>query len=331
MVPVNNHRHPHTQDQSRGGRIAQVRHWLQPLLTRIDGRQLLFALVVFYFLSGTYFVRGDQQAVVLVFEKVAQSRILPGPHWTWPFPIARVEKLKTLEMKRLTVGVEPPDRILGRAADSRSQFLTGDQNVINVRLAVQFSIKEPVPYLYLSRDVHSVLAATVESALSSIVVRRRVDDLLTTEKIAVQQEVQNASQRLLDVYGCGISLWNISIESIRPPDEVLEAFRDVASAREDRERIKREADIYANDILPRARGEAYRRIEEANGYCERKVRESQGDAARFVSLAREYSKAPEVTSARLFLETMEEVLPRLKKVVVESGTGGIDIDLIQKK
>jgi membrane protease subunit HflK len=331
-VGPSSHEHGHHHPHSQGGALQGLRHRLIHLRARAGWRQAGIVLAAIYLLSGTFFVQADQQAVVLVFERVSRSRILPGLHWTWPYPISRVEKLRTWEMKRLTVGMEDPDRILGRSVgDARSQFLTGDQNVINVRLAVQYNIKDPVAYLFSSVDVQSVLARTVESSLSAVVVRRRVDDLLTTEKVAVQQEVQSHSQGLLDTYGCGISLSSISIESIRPPDEALEAFRDVASAREDRERIKREADIYANEVVPRARGEAARWIAEANGYCERKISEAQGDAAKFESLTREYQKAREVTSARLFLETMEEVLPRLKKVVVESGSGGIDIDLIQKK
>lgn len=159
--------------------------------------------------------------------------------------------------------------------------------------------------------------------------RRLVDDLLTTEKVVVQQQVQKAAQELLDLYGCGVHISNISIESIAPPDEVLEAFRDVASAREDRERIKREADSYANDLIPRARGELVRLKEEALSYCQRKINEAAGDTARFTQLAAEYARARDVTSARLYLETMEEVLPRLKKVIVEDGN--VDLLLIQKK
>jgi len=160
------------------------------------------------------------------------------------------------------------------------------------------------------------------------VARRKVDDLLTTGKVIGQQGVQSASQELLDRYGCGVSISSISIESMAPPGEVLDAFREVANAREDRERIKREADSYANQLVPRARGEAARLMAEAAGYCEGRINEAEGDAARFTSLAAEYAKARETTEARLYLETMEEVLPRLKKIVVEPG---VDLDLVQRK
>lgn len=301
-----------------------ARHW--------EWQRIALVLAVIYLLSGFYFVFADQEAVELIFGKVQDVRVRPGIHWTWPYPVARVEKLKVLETKRLTVGVEAPDQVLGRGAgEVKAQFLTGDQNITTLRLAVQYSIHDPARYLFATKDVAALIAKSVEAILSAVVVRGRVDDVLTTEKVLVQQKVQEGSQKLLDDYGCGVTILNISFESAAPPDEALEAFRDVASAREDRDRIVQEAQSYANNILPRARGEASRLLEEAAGYCQRKISEAQGDAARFSSQAEQYAKSRDVTSARLYLETLEEVLPRLKKIVVEDSVHGIDLDLIQKK
>jgi membrane protease subunit HflK len=327
------HHHPHDHDRGHGrGRFHAIAHRAGHWLERINRRRLLAVLAALYLLSGFYFVFADQQAVVLLFGRVRETRVPPGIHWTWPYPLAQVHKLKVLETKRLTIGVEAPDQVLGRGSgEIRTQFLTGDQNIINVRLAVQYTVQDPVSYLFHAGDVTSVIAKSVETALSSVIVRRRVDDLLTTEKVVVQQEVQSSAQSLLDEYRCGALISSISLESVAPPDEVLEAFRDVASAREDKDRIMQEAESYSNAVVPRARGEAARLTAEATSYCERKVNEAEGDAARFVALATEYARARDVTGARLFLETMEEVLPRLKKIVVESGAGGIDLDLIEKK
>ncbi len=326
MEPTSTHRPLRREDGRFYRALDRARH-LAGKWGRARGLATCAAL---YLISGFYFVLADQQAVVIAFGKVRERRVPPGVHWTWPCPFSRVEKLKVLETKRLTVGVEAPDQVLGRATgDTSAQFLTGDQNIINIRLAVQYRIQDPARYLFNTRDVSSLLARTVESALCSVVARRKVDDLLTTGKVIVQQGVQSASQELLDRYGCGVSISSISIESMAPPGEVLDAFREVANAREDRERIKREADSYANQLVPRARGEAARLMAEAAGYCEGRINEAEGDAARFTSLAAEYVKARETTEARLYLETMEEVLPRLKKIVVEPG--GVDLDLVQRK
>lgn len=309
-----------------------LEHRLRHLLGHWGWRRSAAVLACLYLLSGFYFVFADQEAVVLIFGKVRNARVRPGIHWSWPYPISRIEKLKVLETKRLTVGIEAPDQVLGRGAgEVKAQFLTGDQNITTLRLAVQYSIHDPARYLFSTRDVGALIAKTVEAVLSTVVVRGRVDDVLTTEKVIVQQKVQETSQKMLDDYSCGVSILNISIESAAPPDEVLEAFRDVASAREDRDRIVQEAQSYANNILPRARGEAARLLEESAGYCQRKISEAQGDAARFTSQAAEYAKSREVTAARLYLETLEEVLPRLKKIVVDDNLHGIDLDLIQKK
>lgn len=324
---------PHPHEHAAPHRLERVRRLGDGLAQRAAGlgpARLALVALFLYLATGTYVVLADQQGVVLVFGKVRAPRVAPGIHWTLPYPIGRVEKLKVLETKRLTVGIEPPDQVLGRgAADARGQLLTGDQNIINIRLAVQYRVEDPVLYLFAARDVTAVLARSVEASLASVVVRRNVDDLLTREKVAVQNEVQTGAQELLHPFG--VSLSSVSIESIGPPEEVLEAFRDVASAREDRERIVREAESYSNDLLPRARGEAERMRQEAESYTERKTQEAAGDAARFSKLAGEYRKARDVTSARLFLETMEEVLPRMKKIVVEPGATGVDVDLIQRK
>ena len=343
MGPDNSHHHDHPHHHH--GHDESDRHQEQPparlgpMVSRIAGplrsigwRWWVAILMLVYLLSGFYFVSADQQALEVVLGKVysREQRVQPGLHWTFPYPLARVERVKVLETKRLTVGLEPADQVLGRSmGQTASQFLTGDQNITNITLAVQFSVADPYAYLFRYEEVTVAVARTVETALSRIVVQRKVDDLLTTEKVAVQQEVHNLAQQLLDAYQCGTAISSVSIESSTPPEEVLEAFNDVASAREDRDRIVQEARSYFNDMVPRARGQAAAIIEEANGYCQRKINEAEGDAARFTSLATEYASAKEVTRARLYLETMEEVLPRLKKIIVEPGT--IDVDLLERK
>ena len=205
-----------------------------------------------------------------------------------------------------------------------SQFLSGDQNILNVRAVVQYSIAEPADYLFRSADVDLAVANAVEAALERQISTRAVDEVLTTEKIAIQEEVRRQSQELIDRHGLGVVLSTVNIRSVTPPAEAADAFRDVASARADSARIVNEAEGYANDILPRARGQAQQMLSASHGYRERRIQQAQGDAARFEKLASEYARNPEVTRSRLFLETMEEILPRLRKTIVDEG-GNLDL------
>lgn len=293
-------------------------------------RILFGSLATLCAIWGLYFVPADQQAVVMRLGRVVRTQVTPGVHWTWPPPVGRVVKFRARETRRLTVGFSAPDRALGRdPAPSLTQFLTGDRNIITVRLVAQFAVKDAVSFLFDFRDVDELVRSTAETALSAVVTRRGVDNLLTTEKVAVQQDVHLLCQELLDSYGAGVSILGMSLESISPPEQVREAFNDVASAREDRDRIVREAQSYANEILPLARGEAIREMRESESYKESLTLRARGDAARFSSLAREYVRVPELTATRLYLEAMEEVLPRMKKTLVEAGTNSIDFDFVR--
>src|SRR5947209_6500002 len=276
--------------------------------------QAIGILAVVYLLSGVYVVRANEQAVVRRFGRVVAARVPPGAHYRLPFPIDRIDRLKVREQKVISVGFDLPDALLGRQPTrGQTEFLTGDQNLVNVELLVQYVIRDPGAYLFAARDVSQVLRLAAEAALAETVAHRRVDALLTTGKVAVQGELRQEAQRVLDSYGpggagIGIDLTAINLNRIAPPAEVEDAFRQVANAREDRSRLINEAEGRANDLLPRARGEADRNLKEAQGYCERKVLEARGDAERFVHAYEAYRRSKDVTSARLYIEAMEEIL-----------------------
>jgi membrane protease subunit HflK len=293
-------------------------------------RLIVLVLAAAYLLSGLTFVRTDQQAVVFVLGSVRERPIEPGLHWTWPRPIARIVKLKVRETKRLSVGYQIPERVLERQSQlSQTQFMTGDRNILNIRVVVQYVIRDPAVYVVRARDMKRLIASAAETALTAVVVERRVDDVLTTGKFEVQADVQAYCQNALDRYHCGVSVLGVNIEAIQPPTEVVDAFRDVASAREDRNRIVREAESYSNEVLALARGEAARRLTEGAAYRDRVVAEAEGEAARFSSLAAEYRRSPETTAGRLYLETLEEVMPKLDVNIVDPGSGPVEIDLIK--
>jgi membrane protease subunit HflK len=246
--------------------------------------------------------------------------------------VGRVLKIRARETRRLTIGFAAPDQVLGREAiPVQAEFLTGDRNIITIGLVAQYAIKDPVAYLFRFRDVEALLRGTVESSLSAVVMRRGVDSLLTTEKVAVQQEVHALAQELVERYAAGVSILGVSLESVAPPEAVREAFNDVASAREDRDRIVREAQSYANEVLPVARGDAERMLRESEGYLESRTSRAAGDAGRFASVAAEYAKVPAETSTRLYLEAMEEVLPRMDKTIVDADANSVDLDFVRRQ
>ena len=296
-------------------------------LTRKRAALYLFALWV---LLGVYVVPTEEQGVLTVFGAVSGDRVTPGVGWHWPWPVGQVHKLKVREFKRAFIGGEVADETNAIPAEPiLSQFLTGDQNIINVRTVVQYSIADPADYLFRAADVDGAAAAAVEAELGRQIASRTVDEVLTTEKVAIQEMVRRRAQQLIDRYGLGVVVSTVNIRLAAPPPEAADAFRDVASARADSSRIVNEAEGYANDIVPRARGEAQQMLISSLGYKERVVNEAQGDAARFIGLAAEYARNPQVTRDRLFLETMEEVLPRFRKTIVDEN-GNLDLTVVRR-
>jgi len=286
-------------------------------------------LLVLWVLSGIYIVSPEQQAVVTTFGAVTAPRVLPGIHYALPWPIDSVYKLKVHQLRRVTVGGDAADSVLGRLQPISSEFLSGDQNLLNIRVVAQYSVREPRDFLFQTEDVDRAVGAVVGAELSRRIAHTEVDDILTTEKIAIQNDVLRSAQQSIDSYRTGVTISSISIESVTPPAEAADAFRSVASAKADAIRIVNEAEGYANDLLPRARGEAAQLLEQAQAYREGKVNRAAGDAARFAEIATEYAKAPKVTSTRAYLEAMEQILPKLKKLIVDSREN-IDLTVIRR-
>jgi membrane protease subunit HflK len=288
-----------------------------------------WGFLLLWILSGTFFVPTDQQAVVTRFGAVIEPRVMPGVHYALPWPVDRVFRLRVQQLQRRVIGGAAGDLVLGRTQPVVSQFLTGDQNIISMRAVVQYSVGVPADYLFHASDVAQTTAAVVEAELARQIARADVDAILTTQKLAIQDAVLGAAQKRLNNYGVGVKLSTVNVESVTAPPEAADAFRDVAGARADTARIVSQAQSYANDLLPRARGEAQQMLESAEAYRSSRINESMGDAARFSALAAEYSKAPQVTGQRLYIEALEQVLPKIRKVIVEPG-GNLDLSIIRK-
>jgi modulator of FtsH protease HflK len=292
-------------------------------------RRVAWGLLLLWILSGVFFVPTDQQAVVTRFGAVIEPRVTPGVHYALPWPVDRVFKLKVQQLQRQVIGGDAADLVLGRTQPIVSQFLSGDQNIISMRTVVQYSVGVPADYLFHAADVAQTTSAVVEAELARHIARANVDAILTTEKLAIQDAVLGAAQQRLNGYGVGVKLSTVNIESVTAPPEAADAFRDVASARADTARIVNQAQSYANDLLPRARGEAQQMLENAEAYRISRINESMGDAVRFSALAAEYAKAPQVTGQRLYIEALEQVLPKIRKVIVEPN-GNLDLSIIRK-
>ncbi len=320
------HEHAHPRPSAAGAAPGR----LTAALRQISGPRLAAALAALWLASGIYVVRTEQQAVLTTFGALADDRVMPGVGWHWPRPVGRVRKLKVRELKRAFIGGELADEANALPADpALAQFLSGDQNILGVRAVAQYSIAEPARYLFRAAAVDRAVANAVEASLGRQISARAVDEVLTTEKIAIQEAVRRHAQELIDRHELGVLVSTVNIRSVTPPAEAADAFRDVASARADAARIVNEAQGYANDLLPRARGRAQQMLSAAQGYRERRIQQARGDAARFEKLAAEYARNPEVTRSRLFLETMEEILPRLRKTIVDEN-GNLDLNIVRR-
>src|SRR5579871_2858291 len=293
------------------------------LLPRLTG-----AIGLLWLLTGFYGVQVDEQAIVRRFGAVVADRVSPGLHLGFPWGIDRVDRVKVREQKRLSIGFELPDQALGRpVTPARREYLTGDNNLINVELLVQYTVREPRAYLFANVDTTETLRLSAETAVAMTVAGQPVDLLLTTGKLETQAQVQRAIQQAADRANLGISISAVNIQAITPPVPVADAFRDVSSAREDRDRIIKEAESYANATLPAAEGEAAKMHEESLGYHDQKIRQATGDADRFVEAYQAYRLSPDVTNARLYLEAIEQILPRVRIVSVDRKGGQSPVDL----
>lgn len=209
-------------------------------------------------------------------------------------------------------------------------MLTGDENIVNVEMVVQYKVSSITDALFKVRGLGTfegnndgLIHDACEAALRQVVGRHSIDAVLTEQKDLVQLEIQEKLQELFNVYQCGLTVETVQLQSVGPPEQVDAAFKDVASAKEDRERLVNEARGYQNDVIPKARGEAERMLKEAEAYTVERVRRAQGDADRFGAVYAEYVKAPEVTERRLYIETMERILPKMQKYIIDADGKGV--------
>jgi membrane protease subunit HflK len=277
---------------------------------------LVMAVIGVYFLTGIYAVQPEELGVVVRFGKVVADGVPPGIHYHLPAPFEKVYKPKTAEIKQVFVG-----SVDGRWPSGGLEMITGDTNVIMLQVIIQYAISEPVSYLFATENPERLVAYIGEEALARIVGSMGVDDLLTTEKLKAQDMIKLRVQEVLDAYDVGVEVIGAYFQEISPPVEVAYAFRDVASAREDRNRIINEAEGYRNTILPTTRGLAQGIVSDAEGYSKERIERATGEADRFISLMEEYQKHKDLTASRIYVEKMEQILPYLTIYVVDREGG----------
>jgi membrane protease subunit HflK len=279
---------------------------------------LLGLILVVWLASGFYIVNEGQRGVVLRFGKFVEAT-MPGPRWHLPYPVESAEVVNVAQVRTVEIGYRNnvKSKVLKEAL-----MLTDDENIIDVQFAVQYVLKSPNDFLFNNRATDDSVLQAAETAIREIVGRSSMDFVLYEGRAEVAAKARKLTQEILDRYQTGINVSNVTMQNAQPPEQVQASFDDAVKAGQDRERQKNEGEAYANDVVPKARGMAARLMQEAEGYRSRVVEQSQGDAARFRQIVAEYSKAPQVTRDRLYLDAMQQIMSSTSKVLVDQKGGG---------
>ena len=289
-------------------------------------KPLLFGLIIIaiiWALSGLYRVLPDEQGIVLRFGKFV-STTQPGLNYHFPYPIETVLTPKVTKVNRIDIGFRSgSDTGFSSAgvADvpEESLMLTGDENIVNIDFSVFWVIKDAGKFLFKIQDPAATVKAAAETAMREVIAKSKLQSILTEGRSKIEIETQEIAQSLLDEYESGIQITQVQTQKADPPDQVIDAFRDVQAARADMERAKNEAQAYQNDVIPRARGEAAKILQQAEAYKKQVVAKAEGEASRFLAIYKEYNNAKRVTKERMYLETMEKVLAAVDKVIIEKN------------
>lgn len=287
---------------------------------QFDKKFAVGGIIGFIFLwlaSGFYIVEEGNTALVLRFGEYKYSANA-GFNWRVPYPVDSHEIVNFAQLRQTTVGVRSNQ---AQTSARDSLMLTSDENIVDVQFAVQYRIGNPEAYVFNNVRPDDIVRQGAETAMREVVGRSIADQVLYENKEAISREALNITQKIADRYESGITIVNLTIQNVQPPEEVQAAFSDAIKAAQDAEKTKNEGQAYANDVIPRARGAAFRLVEEAQGYQEKVIATAEGDSDRFKKLVKEYKTAPRVTRERLYLESMQEVLSNVSKVMVENKSG----------
>lgn len=279
-----------------------------------------------WLLSGFYTVQPNEVGLNLVFGEHT-SKTASGLRYNWPYPIGNVVKLPVTNRNAIDIGFRAGDARRGSGAQvnvpEESLMVTGDENIADVKFRVIWQINplKPEDYAFNVRGPAATVKAVSESVMREIVGRTDIKKILTAERKLIEPAAREATQKVLDDYKAGVKILQVQLLSVDPPEQVIASFRDVTAAQQDLERLRNEAEAYANRVVPEARGAASRILQEAEAYKQQAIAEAQGSVSRFNQVYEQYSKAPYVTRQRLYLETMERVFASTGKIILDKDSG----------
>ena len=319
-------------------RVEELKRSVQEF-TNGKGLWVVAALILLLWLgSGLYVVGPGERGVVLLFGE-ATDQTEPGLRYHLPWPVQSHEIVDIAQVRRAEVGfrtvaaetLSRDARGSARTVPQEALMLTGDENIVELQFFVQYRIQDPLKFLFGANDPEGILHTSAEVALRSAVGRNTIDYTMTDGRVEVQEQAKSALQELLDAYQTGLLVSEARLLVVDPPSEVRDAFHDVVRALEDRDRLVKEADGYREGVVPNARGEAAQMIQQAEGYKAQRVIRAQGDAARFLNILAEYDKAKVITRDRLYLESVERIMPTMEKFILNSGERGGVLPLLPLK
>jgi modulator of FtsH protease HflK len=283
------------------------------------GVGLVAAIILFLWLvSGFFIVQEGQTGVVTTFGKLSHSTSA-GFNWRWPHPIQSHEVVNISQVRTVEVGYRSSVR---NKQARESLMLTDDENIIDIQFAVQYKLKNAADWVFNNRDQEEMVRQVAETSIREIVGRSKMDFVLYEGREKVAFDVSQLMQQILDRYRSGVQITNVTMQGVQPPEQVQAAFDDAVKAGQDRERQKNEGQAYANDVIPKARGQASRLLQEAEGYRARVIANAEGDASRFRQVVTEYQKAPAVTRDRMYIETMQQIFTNTTKLMVDTKGNG---------
>lgn len=326
--PFGSRRPPDMEDVIRKGQ-ERLRNLMPGGLGSFKGLLLIvLAAVLIWLATGFFRVQPNQQAIQLVFGKPYGGPVASGLHYNLPAPIGNVVVVNVQDQRRTVLGSRGAAErtTYGRGArptSSENLMLTGDENIVDIEFAVLWQIKDVFDYAFNVRNGEENVRAGAEAAMREVIGKSNLQYAQTEGRTRIEQDTKDLLQRILDEYGLGVQIAQVQLLRVDPPQEVIGAFRDVQAARADKEKNINEANTYRNQVLPRAKGEAETIIQRAEGYKAQKVASAKGDIQRFDQVYEQYAKAKDITSERLYIEAIEEVLRNVNKVLIDKNGAGV--------